>query len=62
MRPKNSKRIYSEINIKKCLVKKKFLKQLVINKGLIQIVSSKNFFNEGITGMKKNINFFNKIY
>ena len=62
MRPKNSKRIYSEIKIKKNLMKKKFLKQLIINKGLIQIVSCKNFFNEGILGMKKDINFFNKIY
>ena len=63
MRPKNSKRIYSEIKIKKKnLMKKKFLKQLIINKGLIQIVSCKNFFNEGILGMKKDINFFNKIY
>ena len=62
MRPKNSTRIYSETKIKNNLMKKKFLKQLIINKGLIQIVSCKNFFNEGILGMKKNINFFNKIY
>ena len=59
MRPKNSKRIYSEIKIKKPY-EKKFLKQLIVNKGLIQIVSCKSFFNEGILGMKKDINFLTK--
>ena len=60
MRPLNSKRIYSEKKIKYQLKKKKLIKSIVIHQGLIQITSCQSFFEEGIKGMTKNINFFNK--
>ena len=60
MRPLNSKRIYSEKKIKYQLKKKKLIKSIVIHQGLIQITSCQSFFEEGIKGMTKDINFFNK--
>ncbi len=60
MRPSNSKRVFSETKIKKELKKKKLLKSIIINDGLVQVTTCNSFFNEGIKGMKKNINFFNK--
>ena len=60
MRPKKSNLTFSENKIVKILDKKKLIKKIKFFEGLIQIVTAKNFFDIGIEGMKKDINFFTK--
>jgi aminoglycoside 3-N-acetyltransferase len=60
MRPPSSKLIYDDANIKKKLLEEKKLKILKLHNNNIYICSAKNFFDAGLNGMLKNINFFNK--
>lgn len=60
MRPLGSKLIFNDAKIKKDLLIEKKLKVLKLHNNSIYICSAKNFFDIGLNGMRKNINFFNK--
>jgi len=59
LRKKNNK-FYNEKNIKKDLLKAKKLNWIKLLNTNIYIVEAKDFYNFGITGMKKNKNYFIK--
>jgi aminoglycoside N3'-acetyltransferase len=59
LRKKNNK-FYNEKNIKKDLLKAKKLNWIKLLNTNIYIVKAKDFYNFGITGMKKNKNYFIK--
>tara|TARA_Y100000590_G_scaffold11478_1_gene14072 strand:- start:214 stop:1014 length:801 start_codon:yes stop_codon:yes gene_type:complete len=60
MRSLDSKVVYDETGIKESLKSKKKLQTIKIENGIINIANATDFFDLGIEGMKKNINFFSK--
>ena len=47
--------------IKKCLFENNLIEEIKIINGKVQIVNSKDFFDLGLEGMKKDKNFFVKV-